>query len=111
MRTTRWAVACVVGGLLVAATLYAVFWVGAYRRLPHLQRMELECRPAGQANAVTPTALATARCKAYFADLHVFGRTAKIQTAITAVLAAYVLLVLRFRVRPLSAAGRPKPRE
>ncbi len=104
MRKLTWALACIVAGAAVAAGFAALFWRAVYVRLPHLAEMKAACAPGGLATA--PAYVTAAKCEAYFANVQVIVRSSLLQSAITGLLAAFILLVLRFRVRPLRV-GRP----
>ncbi len=99
MKKLLWALACIVAGAGVAAGFAALFWRSVYTRLPHLAEMKAACAPGGLAAA--PAYVTAAKCQAYFADVKVIVGSAFLRSVITGLLAAFILLVLRFRVRPL----------
>jgi hypothetical protein len=111
MRKAWWTSACLGAAILVALGFFAAYWVAEHRMLPRLAEMTAAC---GRGSAAAPSVAATrppdARCRAYFADVELFRRTALTQTAITGLVAAFVLLVLRFRVRPLRGPARTRGR-
>jgi hypothetical protein len=107
MRRAAWAVGCVAIAVVIAVAFYAAFRVAQYRRLPHRGEMTAACQ-AGRVTADgAPTSAGTPRCQRYFAELDGIHRTAVTQTAISGLLAGFILLVLRFRVRQLAGPARP----
>jgi hypothetical protein len=104
MRRLWWALACVVAGLCAGAGFYAGFWLLMVRRFPLLAEMRAGCGMGGAA-ASAPAYATAAKCQAYFADLGTLLRVIATDCVITGLLAAFVLLVLRFRVYPPSASG------
>lgn len=104
-RRLCWAAACVAVGAGVGLLSYLGFlaWVGPL--IPNVQTVTAACGGGGAPPPASAPAFATpARCQEYLADLALVYRPAALMSAITAVIAAFVLLVLRFRVRPLGHA-------
>jgi hypothetical protein len=102
MKKVGWAVACVAAGALVALVFYGAFRLLEYRSLPHVGEMKAACGIGGAVPPPVIPAYATpAKCREFFNDVWIFHRPRLIGTAITGLLAAFIFLVLRFRVRPL----------
>ncbi len=109
MRRAGWAAACVLAGACVAAGFAFAARVAVLRQLPHLAEMEAACGP-GVAEAWLAPAFATAAtCREYFADVRLVHRTAMTESVVAGLIAAFILLVLRFRVRPLGSPRGQRP--
>jgi hypothetical protein len=111
VRKAAWTLTCIAAAAGTALAFWYAAWTAVYRRLPHLAQMEAGCAVDGAARAQPASApVSAAMCERYFADAGLLRRTATTQSVITGVIVAFILLVLRFRVRPLGAPPRPPPR-
>jgi hypothetical protein len=103
MRRSLWAVGCVAVGVVVAVGWWGAFRALQFGHLPLVAEMTAACPAAGSAAAPTVDGLVVTpeSCARYFDQLDQFRRLGVSQGVISGAVVAYLLLVWRFRRRPL----------